>query len=160
MIRNLVRSDIDEIRRLASVASVEGFQFLDRFVSEVQKDSVTLESSREFFVGFIVRDEIVAIGGVTPDPYLNDSGIGRLRHLYVRPDCRRRSVGRQLIRELEVRALRVYTTLRLRTDTPAAARFYETMGYDPVADPTATHVRANLPSAPEDRVSQGYLTSG
>ena len=141
MIRNLVPSDIDQLRLLAELARSEGFHFLDRFVSEVQTNSLTLDSPGEFFLAFVMRNEIVGIGGVTPDPYVDEPRTGRLRHVYVRSDHRRGSVGRQLVRELEMRAQPIYATLRLRTDTVAAARFYEALGYDPIVDPTATHVR-------------------
>ena len=141
MIRNLVSSDIDDIRHLAHLASAEGFQFLDRFVSELQQDSVALDSPREFFLGFVVHGDLVGMGGVTPDPYVQDAQTGRVRHLYVRPDHRRESVGRDLLHELESRAFMTYSILRLRTDTIAAARFYEALGYRPVDDATATHVR-------------------
>jgi ribosomal protein S18 acetylase RimI-like enzyme len=142
MIRPLIPSDIHGIRRIAALASAEGFAFLDRFVSELESEAVALNSAGEFFLGFIAGGEIVALGGVTPDPYLNDPTTGRLRHVYVRSDHRRSSVGRQLVRELERRAVYVYSTLRLRTDTDAAAQFYQAMGYDPVIDATATHVRS------------------
>ena len=139
MIRSLVPSDIHEIRHLATLASAEGFMFLDRFVSELQTGTITLDSPREFFLGFVAHGEIVGMGGVTPDPYVQDRQTGRVRHLYVRSDHRRESVGRKLIRELESRAFMTYSTLRLRTDTIPAARFYEAIGYHPVDDDTAAH---------------------
>ena len=142
MIRHLLPSDIHHVRQLAGLASAEGFAFLHRFLSELETDSVALNSAGEFFLGFVAEGRIVAVGGVTPDPYLNDPLTGRLRHLYVHPDHRRSSVGRRLVRELERRAATVYSTLRLRTDSHAAARFYLGLGYDPVVDATATHVRS------------------
>jgi ribosomal protein S18 acetylase RimI-like enzyme len=79
---------------------------------------------------------------VTRDPYIADTRIGRLRHVYVRPEIRRRGVGRALVAHLEARAAACYGSLRLRTDTEAASRFYERLGYEPVASPSATHHRA------------------
>jgi hypothetical protein len=48
-------------------------------------------------------------------------------------------LGRLLIHALEQRAAEQYRELRLRTDTPSAALFYEKLGYTPVDDLTATH---------------------
>jgi GNAT superfamily N-acetyltransferase len=142
MIRYLLPSDIHDVRRIARSASAEGFEFLQRFLSELEAESVVLNSAGEFFLGFVEDGGVVAVGGVTPDPYLNDPLTGRLRHLYVQPDHRRTSVGRQLVRELERRAANVYSTLRLRTDSQLAAEFYLAVGYDPVMDATATHARS------------------
>ena len=142
MIRHLLHSDIHDVRRLASLASVEGFAFLHRFLAELEGDSVALNSTGEFFLGFVAEGRIIGMGGVTPDPYLNDPLTGRLRHLYVHPDHRRSSVARRLVCELERRAATVYSTLRLRTDNYAAAQFYLRLGYDPIVDATATHVRS------------------
>ena len=154
MIRHLLPSDIGDVRRLAKLASAEGFAFLERFVSELEGDAVALNAAGEFFLGVVAEGEIVALGGVTPDPYVKDPSIGRLRHVYVRPDHRRASVGRQLVRELERRAANTYARLRLRTDTDAAARFYQAIGYDSIVDGTATHVRSVASPTPHPHVDR------
>jgi ribosomal protein S18 acetylase RimI-like enzyme len=60
----------------------------------------------------------------------------------VRPDSRRRGIGRRLVQTLEQAAQQTYRALVLRTDTPTAARFYETLGYTPLPPGgTATHRR-------------------
>jgi GNAT superfamily N-acetyltransferase len=60
----------------------------------------------------------------------------------VRPDARRRGIGRRLVHELEQAAHQTFRALVLRTDTPTAARFYETLGYTPLPPGgTATHRR-------------------
>ena len=69
--------------------------------------------------------------------------IGRLRRLYVLPDARRQGVGRALVRRLEFDAMPHFTRLVLRTDSDAAARFYEALGYERLpAGGSATHARA------------------
>jgi GNAT superfamily N-acetyltransferase len=60
----------------------------------------------------------------------------------VQPHARGQGIGRQLVHSLEAWAAPTYTVLRLRTDTPAAARFYEHLGYQPIADRAATHSRS------------------
>ncbi|HEX6065283.1 MAG TPA: GNAT family N-acetyltransferase [Longimicrobiales bacterium] len=143
MIRTLARSDLDAVRRLAIVASAEGFQFLERLVAQMENDTVRIDAADEFFVCAIDHGEIIGVGGVTPDPYRAEPGVGRVRHVYIRPESRRAGIGRALIMEIERRARSRYGTLRLRTDTPRGARFYEAIGYRPIVDPDATHIKLN-----------------
>jgi predicted N-acetyltransferase YhbS len=58
----------------------------------------------------------------------------------VHPERRGDGVGRRLMSVLETMARHAgYTRVRLRTDS--AARFYEKLGYDAIAEETATHQR-------------------
>jgi GNAT superfamily N-acetyltransferase len=140
--RCLAAADLPALRVLASLASAEGFRFVQRFVDDIAAGSASLHSRTEFFVGVVDDDRLIGFGGVTPDPYVNHEGVGRLRHLYVRPDRRDEGIGAQLVRVLEQHALAAgYAQLRLRTDTSAAARFYERLGYSIVNDDSATHRR-------------------
>ena len=140
-VRPLAVADVASIRELAALAEVEGFRFLNQFLDELRSRRVELDAPREFFIGMQRDDRLVAIGGVTPDPYVDDEQVGRLRHLYVQPDSRRRGLGRDLVAHLESRAELCYMCLRLRTDTEGAARFYERLGYVPVTSSWATHLR-------------------
>jgi GNAT superfamily N-acetyltransferase len=143
-IRPLEQTDLVEVAALAAAAENEGFRFLTRFVTEAAARTVSLNSAIEFFVCVHDSGSIIAVGGVTRDPYVAVDGVGRLRHLYVAEPERRRGVGRALVASLEARASAAYAVLRLRTDTAEAARFYEELGYSRVIDATATHSR-NLP---------------
>jgi len=141
LIRPLNQSDLASVRRLCAVASSEGFRFLRRFVTELEHDRVRLDAPDEFFLCAICDSGIVGVGGVTPDPYIDDSRVGRIRHVYVHPEWRGIQIGHSLLREIENRATRVYAILRLRTDTEPAARFYEMLGYRTIRSPSATHFR-------------------
>ena len=114
-------------------------QFLTRFVGDLRASAAALDTPREFFLGAMIDDRIIGVGGVTPDPYVDDPTTGRIRHLYVAAASRRRGVGAALMRALEARACQQYDRLRLRTDTRDAATFYERLGYVPVNHDTATH---------------------
>lgn len=144
-LRPLAVADLPILRTLAEEADAEGFQFLNRLVAALQADGQTPQSSTDFFLGALVGARLVAVGGVTADPYTTEPGTGRIRHLYVHPTARARGVGRTLVRALEERARGTYTRLRLRTDNEPAARFYERVGYRPVQDPSATHERVLMP---------------
>jgi GNAT superfamily N-acetyltransferase len=147
LIRSLDAGDVPTLRLLATEAEAEGFAFLTRFLGDLASDCVQLNSPTEFFLGALLDGHMVAIGGVTRDPYTDDATIGRLRHLYVRAEARGQGVGRALVRSLEARAQGVYERLRLRSGTVAAARFYEALGYRRVNESAATHAR---PLAPAD----------
>lgn len=151
--RPLGVSDISALRGIAALANAEGFRFVTRFLDDLGLGRIRLDSACEFFLTTLLSDAIVAIGGVTPDPYVDDAAVGRLRHLYVRPDKRRTGIGRTLVRRLERRAASCYTHLRLRTDNPAAAAFYERLGYTVLASESATHHRM-LPASSERRYNE------
>jgi GNAT superfamily N-acetyltransferase len=139
IIRSPCAEDVAAVQRLAAEAEAEGFRFLTRFLNDLANHRVSLADGREFFLAAVEQDHLVGVGGVTPDPYVDDPTTGRLRHLYVSPDVRRRGVGRALVRSLEARALPTYRRLRLRTDTTLAARFYAQLGYEWTSDTHATH---------------------
>jgi hypothetical protein len=65
-----------------------GFRFVQRFVEDLVARRLELDGLCEFFLGAVANDHLIAIRGVTPDPYLADPRIGRLRHVYVRPEER------------------------------------------------------------------------
>jgi ribosomal protein S18 acetylase RimI-like enzyme len=155
MIRPLTRIDVEQIRSLADEGTAEGFQFVARFVSDLESAEFPLDDRRQFFLGAFDGNRLVAIGGVTPDPHLDDKHIGRIRHVYVARDARRCGVGLRLIDALELRARHEYTTLRLRTDTEAAAAFYEAIGYQRTNEANATHCRALM----RDRATPNFASS-
>ena len=83
--------------------------------------------------------------GLNVDPYIDDAGVGRVRHLYVLTAWRRLGVGRELVEQVIRAARGRFTTLRLSTSNPAAARLYEALGFHPAERAHCTHV---LPPGP------------
>jgi GNAT superfamily N-acetyltransferase len=145
--RPLEQNDLARLQVLTRLSEAEGFRFLRRFVIEWQAVPDYVASNANFFLGVVVAEELVAIGGITPDPYVQESTVGRVRHMYVHPAYRRRGIGRALLQELEQYACTRFRHLRLRTDTASAAAFYTAADYRPINDPTATHVRDCFPDA-------------
>lgn len=141
-IRPLVQTDLPALHELALHAESEGFRFVRRLHGDLTLDHARTDASCECLVAHVDGDRLVAVGGVTPDPYVDDPRVGRLRHLYVRPEVRGTGIGRALVAHLEARAAGCFATLRLRTDTLAAARFYERLGYLSIESDSATHQRA------------------
>jgi GNAT superfamily N-acetyltransferase len=124
---------------LVRKASEEGFHFMERLVTEWREGVNRFDGPGELLLGVFVDGAMVAVGGLNRD-FAFASGVGRLRHLYVGEAFRRRGIASALVGRLEDHARRSFHTLRLRTDTLDAARFYEGRGYRAVDCETATHV--------------------
>ena len=132
----------DALALLLAESTAEGFRFVERLAREWQEGKARFDRPGEILLAAYDGETLVAIGGLTPDPYSDEPGLGRLRHIYVLPDARRRGLGRRLVQELEQAAQQTFRALVLRTDTSTAARFYETLGYAPLPiGGTATHRR-------------------
>lgn len=126
---------------LLDASEAEGFRFVRRVVNEWASGKNRFSGGGEALLGILVDDRLVAICGLTRDPYLDDPGVGRLRNLYVLPAYRCRGLGAALSREVIERASSSYRVLRLRAATREAGALYERLGFTPAADVAdCTHV--------------------
>lgn len=131
------------IAPLLHASRMEGFRLVERLVEEYASGANRFDQVGEVLLGAFADGQLVGDGGVNRDPYANDARIGRLRHLYVLPEQRQRGVGRQLVAALVAQAAPHFALLRLRTNNPVAARFYERLGFAVLAgDEEATHALA------------------
>lgn len=128
------------IAELQAEAAVEGYGFVDTLVDDWLTGANRFNEQGETFLGCFVEDVLVAIGGVTIDPFLADPRIGRIRRVYVRSAFRNRGIGRALVLALVDHARRSFDRVRLRAENAGAARLYEHLGFAPIDDPDATHV--------------------
>jgi GNAT superfamily N-acetyltransferase len=125
---------------LVRESEAEGFRFLRRLRDEFDAGTNRFDGAGEVLLGAWMGDALVAVGGINVDPYAGDARVGRLRHLYVGAAHRRSGVGREMVAALVRAAAAHFDALHLRTDTDAAARFYERLGFAPVpGHPSATH---------------------
>jgi adenylate kinase family enzyme/GNAT superfamily N-acetyltransferase len=118
----------------------EGFQFVARLVNDWASGSNTFSEPGERLVGAFRDDELLGICGLNRDPYAAQSGVGRLRHLYVKKAERQRGIGFALVGNFLEEARGIFRIIRLRTDTPEAAIFYERLGFRRTLEENATHV--------------------
>jgi len=114
-----------------------GFKFLERFVVQLPESADPFVGEGGVLFGVEQANRLVALGGVTRDPYL--SGAGRVRHVYVLEEFRRIGVGTDLVKACIAFATDHYSLLRLRTDTQTGAFFYESLGFVNVTHESATH---------------------
>lgn len=132
----------NELHPLLTTSTAEGFHFLTRLAAEWDAGVGRFDGTGELLLGAYKDTQLVAVGGLTWDPFSASADVGRLRRVYVLPTARKRGIGTQLVRALELAASGHFKELVLRTDTAAAARFYEALGYIPMPPGgTATHWR-------------------
>lgn len=124
-------SEIDgvAINHLVKESSPQGFRFVERLIRDYRNGLNCFDKSGEVLLTASSKGVVIGIGGLNRDPYFNDPKVGRLRHLYVGSGWRRCGVGRLLVNRLIHEASRHYYLLALRTDTPAADKFYQKLGF-------------------------------
>jgi GNAT superfamily N-acetyltransferase len=129
-----------DLEALQHEAEAQGFRFIDRLCADWANGTNTFDRPGECFLGAFADGKPIGVGGLNIDPYLDRAGVGRIRHLYVLQDWRRKAIGRTLVSRLVDEARRSFREVRLRTDTDQAAAFYSRCGFRPVDDATASHV--------------------
>jgi GNAT superfamily N-acetyltransferase len=129
----------EDFGELIALSLREDFRAMQRMRDDW--DSGVNRFDREGEVLFEARlgPRLVGICGLNQDPYARSSAIGRVRHLYVHPESRRRGIGRLLVLKIVECASRSFARLRLRTASADADRFYVALGFRRVAESDVTH---------------------
>jgi|SRR5690606_15319565 len=108
----------------------EGYKFIKRLVDEYTLGSNKFDKNGESLYVAKIDDEVIGIGGLNIDPYLNLSDVGRVRHLYVLRKNRGTGVGKKLLNAIIDEARANFRTIRLSsTDNPAAIKLYIECGF-------------------------------
>jgi GNAT superfamily N-acetyltransferase/predicted kinase len=118
----------------------EGYDFIQKLCDEYEAGTNRFDAPGAILLGAYLNDELIAVGGVHSDPYLQTATVGRVRHVYVLPEYRRHGVGRELMLALIQHAHEHFETLTLRTPTAHGDNFYKSLGFtdEPHFD-NATH---------------------
>ena len=74
---------IAELQPLLNESREEGFEFVARLLAEYLNGSNQFNKPGEALFGAYCGLKLIAIGGLNRDPYLPDSDVSRVRHLYV-----------------------------------------------------------------------------
>lgn len=129
-----------ELQPLRDEATTQGFEFAGRLLDEFASGRNRFDKRGEAL--FIVRnrDVFAGIGGLNIDPYANDPGVGRVRHVYVMDAQRRQGAGRALLMTILSAAFEAFSELHLRTNTTEGALFYQSLGFSQLNSPSATHI--------------------
>jgi GNAT superfamily N-acetyltransferase len=140
MIRLLPTLSATDLRPVLDESLSEGFGFVQTLLDEYESGANRFDTVGAALLGIYDSGTLIGIGGVQPDPYLNRADVGRVRHVYILNAYRRRGVGKCLLDALIQHAGEHYSLLTLRTPTPAAAAFYEAIGFArETVIPEATH---------------------
>ncbi|MGP4040951.1 GNAT family N-acetyltransferase [Gracilibacillus sp. D59] len=111
----------------------EGYKFIKRLVDEYTVGSNQFDKKGESLYVAKVDDEVIGIGGLNIDPYLNLPDVGRVRHLYVLRKNRGAGIGKKLLNTIIDEARGNFRIIRLSsTDNPAAVNLYIECGFSKV----------------------------
>lgn len=128
-----------DIDRLQVAAASEGHDLVSRLVEEWLDGSNRFDLPGELLAEVRCDGSLCAIGGLNIDPYINDPGVGRIRHVFVDPAHRREGVGKLLIGFLVDHAREHFERVRLRTVREPGPPFYAALGFAVANEPDATH---------------------
>lgn len=136
----------EELQPLLDESLSEGYGFVQTLLDEYVNGVNRFDTPGAALLGVYEQGRMVGIGGVHQDPYLQRADVGRVRHVYVLREYRRHGIGRLLLDALIKNARAHFSLLTLRTNTQAAAAFYEALGFS--SEPRveqATHWRELQP---------------
>lgn len=128
-IERLVELPVDGLGALIVNSERAGSRFVRRLAEEWDSGANRFDRPGEALFAAWIGGRMVGVCGLNVDPYANEPGIGRVRHLYVLSGDRRLGIGERLVAEVIQAARSPFTTLRLRTGNPVAARLYEKLGF-------------------------------
>jgi GNAT superfamily N-acetyltransferase len=127
------------IEQLHAEAKQSGYDFIDTLVDEWVSGANRFQARGEVLCGCFDQGKLVAVGGLTIDPFVGSPDTGRIRRVYVRSAWRNHGVGRALVTYLVEQARKNFRNVRLRAENADAARLYERLGFISIDDPDATH---------------------
>ncbi len=119
----------DRLADLVGESEKAGFRFLRRLVDDWESGANRFAGSGEALFAAVLGGRVVGVCGLNSDPYQCGGRVGRVRHLYVAVEFRRRGVGGLLVARVVWMARNSFGRLRLRTDSEGADRFYEVLGF-------------------------------
>lgn len=126
-VRKLLHHNLEP---LISASGDEGYEFVQRLWNEYENGTNRFDTGGGVLYAANDDNAMVAIGGIHPDPYLNDPKIRRVRHLYVLPDYRRHGLGGLVMRKLISHSQAHFHTLTLRTLTEHGDKFYKSLAFN------------------------------
>jgi GNAT superfamily N-acetyltransferase len=125
----------DGFEALRAEADAEGHRNMTVLAAEFAQDPGQFTA----ILAAYGNGELVGIGALTPEPDTHPGGAFRMRRLYVARAARRQGVARALANALLTEALNDTRLVTVHAGNPAAERFWEALGYKPVAGRAWSH---------------------
>ncbi len=134
-----ITPDFDGFAALREASVAEGQRMLARLQENWMSGLNRFDRPGEILAGAIVDGVLAGVCGRNVDPFAGNAAAGRVRHLYVAPVHRGKSIGSQLVRFIVRDAADFFRFLNTRAP-PQAFEFYERLGFSPVLEnSTVTH---------------------
>ncbi|OCW57533.1 GNAT family N-acetyltransferase [Hoeflea olei] len=128
-----------DIEPLAEEAWRDGYRFIERMKHDWATGENRFDGPGERLLGAFEGEALVGFCGLNRDPYVSEL-VGRIRHLYVGRDHRKKGIARDLLVRALDGAAYWFPRIRLRA-TPSSRGFYRRMGFVEVDEVEATHAR-------------------
>jgi GNAT superfamily N-acetyltransferase len=139
-IKQITDSSFGLLKNLAIEAYSEGYSFVRRAIDDWKSGINDFSKEGEILLGIFLSNSCIGIGGLNIDPYIEDPGIGRVRHVYISQKHRRKGFATVLLRRIINMAVENFEMLRLYTDIPNAGSFYESLGFIQSSGIKVTHI--------------------
>ncbi len=131
--------DTEVLAPLMRHSQAEGFKMILKLRDEWQNGDNRYNKKGEAFFGAEFEGKVLGVGGRCLDPYLKTPDVVRVRHLYVLPEWRHVGVGSKILDRILDVPDGQFKKVTLRTDNPAARKFYEFHGFKYVGEGEVTH---------------------
>ena len=128
------------VHSLLNESKINRYDFIQRTIDDWSSGVNKFSKPGEKLWGLVLATDLIAIGGINRDPYVEDINIGRVRHLYVQEAHRRKGYATLLMNTIIHEGRQHFTVLRLFTDNPAASKFYGTLGFQKINGPKVSHI--------------------
>jgi GNAT superfamily N-acetyltransferase len=107
----------------------DGCHILSKLREAYNNESNTFNKQGEVLYIAMLNNNVVGIGGLNQDPYINEIDFGRVRNLYVMREYRKTGIGKAILQEIIDEARKHFKILGLRTDNQIAAEMYCSCGF-------------------------------
>jgi GNAT superfamily N-acetyltransferase len=135
-----IEGDDSRLGALLGESQAEGYDHIRRLIDHWADGANRFDGPGEALFGVFCGGVLAGVGGLNHDPYVADTHVGRVRHVYILPALRRRGAGAALIARIIAEARPAFARLQLRAARGEASFFYEALGFVPVSgDAVATH---------------------
>ncbi len=135
-----------------------GYGMIERLITEWESGMTDFSDENEAYFAYEEHGEILGVGGINEEPYLRIKEYGRMRHLYVLKQWRRKGIGKGIVNATIEFAKDHYNLMTLMTPKDGSAdAFYESIGFkkcDSLERVSHTLVLSDQPSLPIQTATQ------